>query len=255
MPGSLGLGHGRLRAELLIEWPTLFSRISALETNVKRFTGATRLGLVAAFAAALFPVPGSARAARRHRHAPERITGPANPDLSARQRLGKASYYARQFFGRPMADGTPMNPRANNAASRTLPLGTVAKVTDVATGKSAVVKIEDRGPYIKGRIVDLSPSTARKIGITPQIGVAKVVVAPIAVPLPDGRIKLGSAAHHPSSRAVASRPERKSQTHGRPQCAESIRSGIPCTTSSVSSPQLIERKGTPGAYEPITALQ
>ena len=76
-----------------------------------------------------------------------------------------------------------MDPHGNNAASRTLPLGTVAKVTDVATGKSAVVKIEDRGPYIKGRIVDLSPSTARRIGITPHIGVAKVVVAPIAVPL------------------------------------------------------------------------
>jgi rare lipoprotein A len=97
-----------------------------------------------------------------------------------------------------MADGARMNPRGNNAASRTLPLGTVAKVTDLVTGKSAVVKIEDRGPYIKGRIVDLSPSTARKIGITPHIGVAKVVVAPIAVPLPDGRIKLGAAARVPS---------------------------------------------------------
>lgn len=92
-----------------------------------------------------------------------------------------------------------MDPHGNNAASRTLPLGTVAKVTDVATGKSAVVKIEDRGPYIKGRIVDLSPSTARRIGITPHIGVAKVVVAPIAVPLPDGRVKLGEAAHQSSS--------------------------------------------------------
>ncbi len=84
-----------------------------------------------------------------------------------------------------------MNPRGNNAASRTLPLGTVAKVTNTATGKSAIVKIKDRGPYIKGRIVDLSPATAREIGITPHIGVAKVVVAPIAVPLPGGRIKLG----------------------------------------------------------------
>jgi rare lipoprotein A len=93
-----------------------------------------------------------------------------------------------------------MNPHSNNAASRTLPLGTVAKVTNVETGKSAVVKIEDRGPYIKGRIVDLSPSTARKIGITGRIGVAKVEVAPMVVPLPDGRIKLGPVASHPSSR-------------------------------------------------------
>jgi len=89
-----------------------------------------------------------------------------------------------------MANGAPMNPRGNNAASRTLPLGTVAKVTNVATGKSAIVKIEDRGPYIKGRIVDLSPATAHRIGITRRMGIAKVVVAPIAVPLPNGKVKL-----------------------------------------------------------------
>jgi rare lipoprotein A len=155
-----------------------------------------------AFAVALAPAPRTARAARQHRDTPERITGASKPDLSARKRQGKASYYARQFFGKPMADGATMNPRGPNAASRTLPLGTVAQVTDVATGRSAIVKIEDRGPYVKGRIVDLSPSTARKVGITPHIGVAKVVVAPIAVPLPDGRVKLGAAAHHLSSSSV-----------------------------------------------------
>lgn len=89
-----------------------------------------------------------------------------------------------------MANGAPMNPRGDNAASRTLPLGTVAKVTNVTTGKSAIIKIEDRGPYIKGRIVDLSPATAQRIGITKRLGVAKVVVAPIAVPLPDGQVKV-----------------------------------------------------------------
>lgn len=122
--------------------------------------------------------------------APQRVTEPAKPDLSARKRRGRASYYARQFFGKTMANGAPMNPRGNNAASRTLPLGTVARVTNLTNGKSAIIKIEDRGPYIKGRIVDLSPSTAQRIGITRRIGVAKVVVAPIAVPLPDGGVKL-----------------------------------------------------------------
>ena len=93
-----------------------------------------------------------------------------------------------------MADGDRMDPRSDNAASRTLPLGTTAKVTNVETGQSAVVTIEDRGPYAKGRLLDLSPSTAQKIGIKPEQGVAKVQVAPIAVPLPDGRVKLGAAA-------------------------------------------------------------
>jgi rare lipoprotein A len=96
-----------------------------------------------------------------------------------------------------MANGAPMDPKANNAASRTLPLGTTAKVTNVETGKTAVVTIQDRGPYVDGRVVDLSPGTAAKIGLTPREGVTKVVVAPITVPLPDGKVKVGAAAHEP----------------------------------------------------------
>jgi len=115
-------------------------------------------------------------------------------DLSGHKRRGKASFYAPMFSGRKMADGTAMQPQSNNAASKTLPLGTTAKVTNLETGQSAVVTIRDRGPYIRGRIVDLSPSTAKEIGIDRKKGVAKVEVAPIAVPLADGRIKLGAAA-------------------------------------------------------------
>jgi len=121
-------------------------------------------------------------------------------DLSARKRVGKASFYAKQFSGKTMADGTPMDPQGDNAASRTLPLGTTAKVTNVETGKTAVVTIEDRGPYVDGRLVDLSPGTAKKIGITPKQGLAKVVVAPIAVPQPDGKLKEGAAAHEPAEK-------------------------------------------------------
>jgi rare lipoprotein A len=81
-----------------------------------------------------------------------------------------------------MADGTRMDPRDDNAASKTLPLGTEAKVTNLETGRSANVTIQDRGPYVKGRIVDLSPATAEQIGITPKEGVAKVQVEPITLP-------------------------------------------------------------------------
>jgi rare lipoprotein A len=112
----------------------------------------------------------------------------ANPelDLSGHKRLGKASFYAEKFAGRKMADGTIMRPQSDNAASKTLPLGTTAKVTNLETGRSAVVTIHDRGPYI--------PSTAKEIGIDHKNGVAKVEVAPIVVPLPDGSVKLGAAA-------------------------------------------------------------
>ena len=115
-------------------------------------------------------------------------------DRSGHERVGKASFYARRFAGRKMANGKPMNPRRDIAASKTLPLGTTAKVTNLDTGRSAVVTIEDRGPYVRGRIVDLSPATAEKIGLTPETGVATVAVAPIAVPLPDGSVKPGAGA-------------------------------------------------------------
>jgi rare lipoprotein A len=113
--------------------------------------------------------------------------------LSGRTRAGNASFYAKKFAGREMADGTLMDPHADNAASRTLPLGTTAVITNTETGQSAEVTIQDRGPYVAGRIVDLSVSTARKIGITQHQGIAAVTVAPISVPLPDGSSKPGAA--------------------------------------------------------------
>lgn len=121
---------------------------------------------------------------------------PARPaiDRSGDLRVGVASFYATRFAGREMADGARMDAYGDNAASRTLPLGTKAKVTNIATGKSAIIIIEDRGPYAKGRIIDLSPSTARRIGITPRLGIARVAVAPISVPRADGSLKPGVAA-------------------------------------------------------------
>lgn len=138
---------------------------------------------------------GAADRTEADRPAAKRIAvSPKTPDLSGKKRVGKASFYGRQFHGRKMADGTPMNPHDDNAASRTLPLGTTARVTNLDTGKSAVVTIQDRGPYIAGRIVDLSPATAREIGLTPKAGLADVTVEPISVPLPDGTVKAGVAA-------------------------------------------------------------
>lgn len=123
----------------------------------------------------------------------QRLSPEAKPtlDRSGRTRVGKASFYAKMFAGRTMADGTRMEPTGDNAASRTLPLGTTAKVTNLETGKTAVVTIRDRGPYVAGRIVDLSPATAREIGLDKRTGVTKVKVAPIAVPLADGEVKFG----------------------------------------------------------------
>jgi rare lipoprotein A len=96
--------------------------------------------------------------------------------------VGKASIYAKKFANRRMADGRRMDPNGDNAASKTLPLGTKALVTHLGTGKSAVVTIEDRGPHVPGRIVDLSPATAEQIGLSRKEGLARVEVRPLDVP-------------------------------------------------------------------------
>jgi rare lipoprotein A len=136
---------------------------------------------------------------------PERTASQAKPplDRSGRRRFGKASFYAGNFVGRKMADGTIMNPRADNAASKTLPLGTVAKVTNLETGKSAVVIIRDRGPYVDGRIVDLTPATAQKIGLAARQGVTRVVIDPIQIPLANGDVKYGAGAGRMNGTLVA----------------------------------------------------
>jgi rare lipoprotein A len=162
--------------------------------------------------AAVTPIRSSELAAEQpdstQRHSPQRISSKVKApiDRSGKKRVGKASFYAQMFSGRKMADGKQMDPQHDNAASRTLPLGTTAKVTNLETGKSAFVTIQDRGPYVDGRIVDLSPATAQEIGISHRQGVARVEVSPLTVPLPNGGVKLGAA-----GQATLARNDRVSQ--------------------------------------------
>jgi rare lipoprotein A len=79
---------------------------------------------------------------------------------------GAASWYARKFEGRRTASGERYDGRSLTAAHRTLPLGTYVRVTSLATGKSVVVRINDRGPFVKGRIIDLSYAAANALGLT-----------------------------------------------------------------------------------------
>lgn len=88
---------------------------------------------------------------------------------------GKASFYAKKFNGRKTASGERLHPDSLTCAHRTYPFGTRLKVTNPANGRSVVVRVTDRGPYVKGRIIDLSIRAAREIGIIAQ-GIAPVVV-------------------------------------------------------------------------------
>ena len=88
---------------------------------------------------------------------------------------GVASWYGGKFHGRKTASGARFNKEAMTAAHKTLPFGTIVRVTHLKSRRSIVVKITDRGPYIRGRIIDLSQGAARKLGMI-RSGLAKVRV-------------------------------------------------------------------------------
>ncbi len=78
---------------------------------------------------------------------------------------GEASYYGRGFAGRPTASGETFDPAEMTAAHRSLPFGARVRVTNRENGRSVVVRINDRGPYAKGRLIDVSQGAARKLGM------------------------------------------------------------------------------------------
>ena len=99
------------------------------------------------------------------------ISGPVI--VSAQQ--GKASYYGARHHGRKTASGERFNKNALTAAHRTLPFGTLVRVTNLNNQQSIIVRINDRGPFTKGRIIDLSEQAAREINMI-RAGVAQVKV-------------------------------------------------------------------------------
>lgn len=95
------------------------------------------------------------------------------PVAEAKSQCGKASWYA--LDGNRTANGEIMNSRAMTAAHRSLPFGTKVRVTNMNNGKSVIVRINDRGPFVGGRVIDVSKGAASKIGMVSS-GVARVKV-------------------------------------------------------------------------------
>lgn len=93
--------------------------------------------------------------------------------VQASAQCGGASWYALYS---QTASGEPMNPAAMTAAHRTLPFGTKLKVTNQKNGASVVVRINDRGPFVKGRVLDLSKAAAKELGFVSS-GVTKICLA------------------------------------------------------------------------------
>lgn len=100
---------------------------------------------------------------------------------SGKVEKGQASYYADKFHGRATASGEKYDKRKMTGAHRTLPFGTVVRVTNTATGASVDVRINDRGPFKAGRVVDVSRAAAEKLGMI-QAGVINCTVQVISTP-------------------------------------------------------------------------
>jgi rare lipoprotein A len=96
---------------------------------------------------------------------------------------GRISYYHPRLAGKKMANGEAFRPESNAAASKVLPLGSKAKVTNLENGKSETVEIKDRGPAVPGRVLDVSPATADKLDMKKD-GTVPAEITPIEGPEP-----------------------------------------------------------------------
>lgn len=100
---------------------------------------------------------------------------------SEKVQIGVASYYGEEFHGRPTTSGEPYNMNDLTAAHPTLPIGTLVKVTNLANNKSVIVRVNDRGPFKKNRIIDVSYQAAKQLGFLND-GTALVKIEVIKFP-------------------------------------------------------------------------
>jgi rare lipoprotein A len=147
------------------------SKPEATAMNAAISAGPTTTGVVPASASPATPST-----------APFAEAGTGHPDLAATKvvdQVGLASWYGDQEQGRLTASGQRFDPRKLTAAHRTLPLDTKVKVTNLENGKSVEVKVNDRGPYIPGRVLDLSTEAAKLLGMEKEgLALVRIEVLP-----------------------------------------------------------------------------
>ena len=163
--------------------------------GIRRWTSGV-LGLALLSACAPHPVyrtgqPANSATRSRPESASSQISRPPAPALSQRAathpvdpaeisienayQVGTASYYGKKFHGRKTANGETFNMYKLTAAHRVLPLGTVIRVTDLRSGRWVEVRVNDRGPFVEGRILDLSFAAALELEMV-AAGTAKVMI-------------------------------------------------------------------------------
>lgn len=145
----------------------------------------------------------------------EKIEIPAGATVIFEE-TGMSSWYGAPYHNRRGSNGEVYNMHAMTAAHRTLPLGSIVRVTNVKTGRSAVVRITDRGPFIEGRILDLSLAAAKALDVYLP-GVAKVKLEVLQTPSPLGTggrwaVQIGSFSEEKGARELADHLQRRYRT-------------------------------------------
>jgi rare lipoprotein A len=132
------------------------------------------------------------------------------------EETGMASWYGAPYHNRRGSNGEVYNMHAMTAAHRTLPLGSIVRITNVKTGQSAVVRITDRGPFVTGRIVDLSLAAAKALDVyTPGIAKVRLEVLESPSPLQTGgrwAVQIGSFAREKGAGKLAEHLQKRYQT-------------------------------------------
>jgi len=145
---------------------------------------------------------------------------------------GIASWYGPNFHGKKTSNGETYNMNAMTAAHKTYPMNTMVKVTNRDTGASAVVRINDRGPFVSGRIIDLSKTAAKKVGVYAK-GTARVKIEVLGFNSTDNILASANSAKNPTAVAQKSPTTQKSM----PTVAQKIPPKIP---SEISTPEEID---------------
>lgn len=142
-------------------------------TAMRAVAGCAAIGLSALTMGCAQSAEGTAQAT------PAALTASADPGRAVGEpQVGTASYYARHFTGRRTASGQRFDPASDTIAHRTLPFGTVVRVTNLQNGLVTTGTVQDRGPWTRGRIADLSPRIARHLDMM-RSGIAQVEIVPV----------------------------------------------------------------------------
>ena len=156
--GSMGVGH----AEPTGQVPAHLAEIASPDAPVgPRFVPSAEAQFETSFADVADPLPAAVPA---HAVDMSSFEPPVEEEFESLG-TGVASYYGKRFAGRPTASGETFDPAKMTAAHRTLPFGTMVRVTNPANGKTVTVRINDRGPFHAGRTIDLSRGAAEQIGL------------------------------------------------------------------------------------------